>query len=143
FSGDIDGALGRMALISEQAALQEGRNAIMHNAQRDPSRPRFARIPVGKTCAWCLMLASRGAVYRSAASAGAAGQYHGGECDCQPVASWNRGKDLPPSYDEGYAFEIYDRARSDAGSGDPRAITKAMRRLDGGKHVSDGVVPST
>lgn len=139
FNGDPEGALGRMLAITDEAALQEGRNTIMYNAQRDPARPRFARIPVGKTCAWCLMLASRGAVYRSAASAGAAGQYHGGDCDCEPVASWDGGKDLPPSYDEGALFELYDRARGEAGSGDPREIAKALRRLDGGIHVNDGV----
>lgn len=143
FTGDRDAALGRMLAVTDEAALQEGRNTIMHNAQRDPAKPRFARIPVGETCAWCLMLASRGAVYRSAASAGAAGQYHGGDCDCEPVPSWNHGKDLPPSYDEGYYFEVYDRARSDAGSGDPREIARAMRRLDGGRHVRDGVKPPT
>lgn len=142
FSGDAEGAVGRMLAIADEAALQEGRNTIMHNAQRDPARPRFARIPVGKTCAWCLMLASRGARYRSAASAGAAGQYHGGDCDCQPVASWDNGKDLPPSYDEGGLLALYDRARGDARSSDPREITKAMRRLDGGIHVNDGVKPT-
>ena len=139
YGGDMEGALGRMLAVTDEAALQEGRNTIMHNAQRDPAKPRFARIPVGETCAWCLMLASRGAVYRSAASAGAAGQYHGGDCDCEPVASWDGGKDLPPIYDEGYYFEMYDRAES--GSGDPREIAKAMRRLDGGRHVRDGVKP--
>lgn len=142
YGGDVEAALGRMTLVSEEAALQQGRNTIMLNAERDPARPRFARVPVGKTCAWCLMLASRGARYRSAESAGAAGQYHGGACDCQPVASWDGGKDLPPSYDEGHLYELYDRARSEAMSGDPREITKAMRRLDGGTHVSDGVAPS-
>lgn len=141
--GDVEAALGRMTIAADEVALQQGRNTIMLNTERDHARPRFARIPVGKTCAWCLMLASRGAVYRSAASAGAAGQYHGGNCDCEPVPSWNGGKDLPPSYDEGYYFEMYDRARSDAGSGDPREITKAMRRLDDGIHVSDGVAPRT
>lgn len=141
FGGDMESAVGRMLAVTDEAALQEGRNTIMHNAQRDPARPRFARIPVGETCAWCLMLASRGPVYRSAESAGAAGQYHGGDCDCEPVASWDGGKDLPPIYDEGYYFEIYDRARSEAGSGAPREIAKALRRLDGGRHVRDGVAP--
>lgn len=143
FVGDPAAALGRMGIVADGAALQDGRNTIMHNAERDRSQPRFARVPVGETCAWCLMLASRGAVYRSAASAGAAGQYHGGNCDCEPVPSWDHGKDLPPSYDEGFLFELYDRARDESGSGDPREIAKALRRLDGGIHVNDGVKPST
>lgn len=139
FSGDPAAALARMSLVADGASRQVGRDTVMHNNHRDPSQPRFARVPVGKTCAWCLMLASRGAVYRSADSAGDAGQYHGGKCDCQPVPSWNHGKDLPPSYDEGELFGLYDRARASADSGSPRAIAKAIRRLDGGAHVSDGV----
>lgn len=139
FSGDHAGALGRMSIVADKAALQQGRSTIIHNANRDPAKPRWARVPVGKTCAFCVMLASRGAVYRSADSARGAESFHGGHCDCQPVASWDHGNDLPPSYDEGHLFGLYDRARADAGSGDPKAITKALRRLDGGVHVNDGV----
>lgn len=141
FTGGAAIAVGRMAIVTDKAALQVGRNTVMHNVSRDPSRPRFARVPVGKTCAWCLMLASRGPVYRSAESAGAAGQYHGGHCDCQPVPSWDQGNDLPPSYDEGELYGLYDRARADASSGSPKDIAKAIRRLDGGIHVNDGVAP--
>lgn len=141
FYGDQAAAFGRMSIAVDAAALQEGRDAVMFNVRRDPARPRWARVPVGKTCAWCLMLASRGARYRSRESAGGAGQYHGGSCDCQPVPSWNNGDDLPPSYDEGALFGLYERARADAGNGHPKAITRALRRLDGGVHVSDGVAP--
>lgn len=141
FSEDPAAALGRLSIAVDAASLQVGRDTVMHNNRRDPSGPRFARVPVGKTCAWCLMLASRGAVYRSADSAGAAGQYHGGDCDCQPVPSWDHGKDLPPSYDEGELYGLYDRAKSSADSGSPEDIAKAIRRLDGGVHVNDGVIP--
>lgn len=143
FGGDPATALGRMGIVADAAALQDGRNTVIHNTRRDPQKPRWARVPVGKTCAWCLMLAGRGAVYRSQDSAGGAGQFHGGDCDCQPVPSWDHGNDLPPSYDEGRLFGLYDRARADAGSGDPKAITRALRRLDGGVHVNDGVLPRT
>jgi hypothetical protein len=142
FDGDAASAFSRMSVTVDEAALQDGRNTVMMNAERDRARTRFARVPVGKTCAWCLMLASRGAVYRSAASAGAARQYHGGDCDCQPVPSWDGGKDLPPSYDEGHLYDLYDRGRTAARSGDPREIAKAIRRLDGGTHVNDGVAVS-
>lgn len=135
-----DQRLSRMQKIVDEASLQDGRNTIIRNAQRDPSRPRWARVPVGKTCAWCLMIASRGAVYRSADSAGAAKKFHN-HCDCQPVATWDHGNDLPPSYDEGHLYGLYDRARADAGSGDPKQIAAAFRRLDGGALVADGVAP--
>lgn len=138
FSGDPAGALDRLAGVVDAASLQDGRNTLMHNSERDPARPRWARVPVGQTCAWCLMLASRGARYRSAYSAGAGREFHN-KCNCEPHPSWSGGDDLPPSYDEGELYGLYERARAEAGSGDPKAITAAMRRLDGGSRVNDGV----
>ncbi len=138
FAGDAVGALDRLGKVADAAALQDGRNTVIQNSERDPAKPRWARVPVGKTCAWCVMVASRGAAYRSAASAGEAKDFHD-HCDCQPTPSWDRGDDLPPDYDEGGLFGLYDRARADAGSGDPKKITAALRRLDGGIHVDDGV----
>ena len=136
FESDAAAALDRLSSVVDSAALQVGRDTIIHNSNRDPSRPRWARVTVGKTCAFCIMVASRGAVYRSAATAGR--DFHA-KCDCEPVPSWDQGKDLPPSYDEGELFGLYDRARANAGSGNPKAILAEIRRLDGGKHVTDGV----
>lgn len=138
FARDPASSLARMGSVVDAAALQDGRDTIIHNSVRDRSGPRWARVPVGKTCAFCIMVASRGAVYRSADTAGR--DFHAA-CDCQPVPSWDHGKDLPPSYDEGQLFGLYDRARADADSGNPKAITAAIRRLDGGIHVNDGVAP--
>ena len=140
FVGEAADALDRMSGVVDAAALQDGRSTVIHNANRDPAKPRWARVPVGKTCAWCLMLASRGAVYRSAQTAGSATEFHRA-CDCQPTPSWDWGRDLPPSYDEGELYGVYERARADAGSGDTKQITAAMRRLDGGSLVADGVKP--
>lgn len=136
FEGDPLAALDRAASVVDAAALQDGRDTIIHNSVRDRSRPRWARVTVGKTCAFCIMVASRGAVYRSAETAGR--DFHA-KCDCEPVPSWDYGKDLPPSYDEGGLYGLYDRARANADSGDPKTILAEIRRLDGGKHVTDGV----
>lgn len=136
FNGDSAAALDRLASVVDAAALQVGRDTVIHNSNRDPSRPRWARVAVGKTCAFCIMVASRGAVYRSAETAGR--DFHA-KCDCEPVPSWDHGKDLPPSYDEGELFGLYDRARANAGSGDPKKVLAEIRRLDGGQHVTDGV----
>lgn len=60
------------------------------NLRRDYERGltggKWARVPVGDTCAWCLMLASQGAWYLSEESAlgKEAGHYHNG-CDCTAV----------------------------------------------------------
>lgn len=140
-NSDPQAALARLSKVADQMALQPARDSIVLNTRRDPRSPRYARVPQGKTCAWCLVLASRGAVYRSAETAGADNpdHYHA-RCDCEPVPSWKGGKDLPEGYDEGELYGLYDRARREAGdSGDIRDITAAMRRLDGGSLVNDGV----
>lgn len=55
---------------------------VVANGQRDPLKPKYARVPSGaETCSFCLMLASRGFVYRSAEAASHA---HAG-CDCRVV----------------------------------------------------------
>lgn len=48
-----------------------GRLTVARNIRLDPSRPRWARVPRGgKSCAFCLMLASRDFTYTSAEAAG-------------------------------------------------------------------------
>ena len=63
---------------------------IMDNVGRDRDKgARFARIPTGfETCTFCLMLASRGAVYRTRKSAGEFKHFHRG-CDCKVVPSFD------------------------------------------------------
>lgn len=88
-------------------------HSIIANAKRDPKKPRWARVPSGgETCPFCLMLASRGFVYRSDESAGS--HYHA-NCDCRIVPGWDGMKV------EGYdPDELYDRWKlSLAGSEHP------------------------
>ena len=62
--------------------------SMTENGAADPLNPRYARVPTGtETCAFCLMLASRGFVYRSERNAGSMNHYHSG-CDCRVVCSW-------------------------------------------------------
>ena len=80
--------------------------SMFANGRRDPRKPKFARVPTGdETCDFCLMLASRGFVYTSEATAGATklDHYHSGD-DCRVVAQWDDGGV------EGYDTQaIYDR----------------------------------
>lgn len=58
------------------------------NTVRDGRKPRYARVPDGaETCAFCIMLASRGPVYRSADTAGEGNHFHD-NCDCRIVPIW-------------------------------------------------------
>ena len=59
---------------------------IIVNVGRDRKKgARFARVPTGtETCTFCLMLASRGAVYHTRKSAGEFKHFHR-HCDCKVV----------------------------------------------------------
>lgn len=60
-------------------------DCVYKNGERDKRDVKFARVPTGEeTCEFCLMLASRGAVYHTAASAGKNAHYHA-NCDCRIV----------------------------------------------------------
>lgn len=64
-------------------------NSMFENGMRDPLKPRFARVPTGvETCAFCIMLASRGFVYHSFKTAGGLEHYHP-SCDCRIVCGWD------------------------------------------------------
>jgi hypothetical protein len=121
------------------AVQQAGRDTIARNTRRDPASARWARMPIGKTCAWCLMLASRGAVYFTKESAGGTGvgtnRYHG-HCDCQPVPVW-RGQE--PPYDADQLFSMWNDARSHADGSQSTDVTASFRRLFPDL-VSDGVI---
>lgn len=58
---------------------------VYRNGKRDPREVRYARVPSGsETCAFRIMLASRGFEYRSEETAGKGGHYHP-HCDCRIV----------------------------------------------------------
>ena len=67
--------------------------SMFANGRRDKRKPKYARVPTGaETCDFCLMLASRGFVFSSEATAGAVklDHYHSG-CDCRVVCQWGDG----------------------------------------------------
>lgn len=128
--------LGGLLLAADKYVKQPGRNAIAHNADREGVA--WARVPTGaKTCAWCLVLASRDAVYGSERAAGGKGHKYHGLCDCIPtrIAS---AKDYPPGYLPENYYSMYQSARDEAGSGDLKDISAAFRRLHPGA-VTDAV----
>jgi len=93
----LSGALQRLV-------LQAGRTSIISAAGRDPIRTGFARIPIGVTCKWCTLLASRGFVYWSEESAGRFDKWHD-KCDCAVVAGTD-----PDSLPEDYDLTLYENA---------------------------------
>lgn len=98
--------------------------SMIENGKRDPLKPRYARVPTGsETCAFCIMLASRGFVYHTEGTAGAVGHYHA-NCDCRIVCGWDayasgvsrrRAADVEV---EGYDMDaLYDQYVEDLRSG--------------------------
>lgn len=81
-----EAALARLRGSTSRLALQPGRLTTYEMVKRD--RIRYAHVPQGKTCAFCLMLASRGAVYYSEQP-----HYHD-NCDCVSVPVFSP-SDLP------------------------------------------------
>lgn len=116
--------------ITQQYALQPGRDTIMDSTHRDKHKPSWARVPQGaETCAFCLMLASRGAVYSSASSAGEMRQFHG-DCDCAVTPIWTP-DDLPEGYDPEALYNQYLDARDASRSHETPAILAELREQQG------------
>lgn len=96
--------------------------SVAGNARRDPLKPKYARVPSGdETCSFCLMLASRGAVYSTPEAASHA---HPG-CDCRVVPSFGDVSEI-----EGYdPDELYHRWKyGDAGDAD--RATHSVEKLE-------------
>ncbi|RLP74359.1 hypothetical protein D9V32_13505 [Mycetocola tolaasinivorans] len=68
--GDTDGVLSRLGGAVQRMIFDSARGVIEGNTRRDPVRVGFQRMARPGCCAFCGMLASRGAVYRTEGSAG-------------------------------------------------------------------------
>lgn len=98
-------ALSNLTEVNDRFVKETARKTIFTSAQKDTARASFARVPSGsKTCEFCLMLASRGAVYANAKKAGENKKFHG-HCDCQIIPMWD-GDEYPAGYSPD---ELYDR----------------------------------
>lgn len=99
-------AISNLTEVTDRFVKAAPRNTIFYSAQKDTSRASFARVPSGsKTCEFCLMLASRGAVYANAKSAGETKKFHG-HCDCSIIPMWD-GDEYPKGYDPDSLYDQY------------------------------------
>lgn len=111
-------------MMRSAARLQQ-----MRDIRLDPSNPRWARVPRGKTCAFCTMLASRGFAYTSEETAGGLGNYYHADCDCQIVPSW--GEQNLEGYDLQKYKDLYEKAKEKANSTDYHDVLDIMREERG------------
>lgn len=131
---------GLLSTQLDKWVRQAGRDSITQSAERDGLR--WARVPQGgKTCAFCLLLASRDAVYLSERSASrrADGQDYHGKCRCEPIPMESM-DDYPKGYEPDKLYDIYMRARDTNGDdwSDTKGILKNIRRQYP-ELVTDGV----
>lgn len=122
--------LSPLLVATDKYVKQPGRSTIAANAKRE--NVRYARVPTGaQTCSFCLVLASRDAVYASKRSAGDLGRGVGdafhGDCDCL-VIRIAKPSDYPESYLPDDYLAKYEAARDAAGSTNIKAVAHAMRR---------------
>lgn len=125
--------LGNMSVLVNELVKQPFRSTLQDSAWA--AGLGWARVPSGsETCNWCLMLASRGAVYSSKqlASVGGRGKKYHGFCDCVPTLI--RGpQDYPKGYDPDALYDRYSIGRENAEGDDANSIVAAMREQFGGK----------
>lgn len=73
--------------VINDAERETGSANMWRDYRRGLAPGKWCRVPVGDTCAWCMMLASNGAYYLSEESAkhtADGGKYHD-HCDCKAV----------------------------------------------------------
>lgn len=128
----------KLSRSTQRLILQAGRDTIVRSVAGDPAKARYARVPSGaETCAFCLMLASRGAVYESRESASKVAQGTGKRksgdkyhdlCDCTPTPMWSDSA-YPDGYDPDGLYQQYINARDAVGDHfDTPAILSVLRQ---------------
>lgn len=123
--GDFASAVGEWA---ENAAKRAMNDTVLANAKRDRRKGvRFARVTSGRnTCAFCLMLAGRGAVYHTRETAGELNRYHR-HCSCKIVPSYSgdQYEVLVEGHDPKDALKLWNACREIDSRGDLTEEQKA------------------
>lgn len=106
---------------SDRLVFTASRDTITSNADRE--HVAYARHAQPDACAWCSVLATRGAVYHSAETAMASHD----NCHCLPAPNRDGNPYAEPPYVDDWRHE-YAIARKETDSKDLNTIVNAMRR---------------
>lgn len=101
-------ALVRTSGAVTRHVLNGGRDTVLQSAQADKQSLGWARVTDGNPCAFCALLASRGAVYWDESTADFQAHDH---CGCQAIPVY-RGTAVPANVKALKA--LYDRSQADA-----------------------------
>ena len=111
-------------------AFRSLNETIIANVGRDRDKgARFARVPTGfETCTFCLMLASRGAVYHTRKTAGEWKHFHR-RCDCKVVPSFEDDPlaEVVEGADPRELYDLYKQFKEIDGYGLPRVQENALK----------------
>lgn len=119
--GDGQVGLARLQGTLQRAVFDGARDTTLLNVQATGSG--WARYASANACAFCRLLATRGAAYRSENTAATKVHDH---CSCIPIEDRDNSYE-PPDYVSAWQEE-YVAARDAAGSGDPKEILAAWRQ---------------
>jgi len=123
---DTSGAVTKMV-------LDGGRETIVESTKADPAAVGWARTTDGDPCAFCVMLASRGAVYKED-TVGFQAHAH---CGCSATPVFHRDDPLPQNrqwLDEYNAATRAARAAGDLRRGTSNDLLNALRRYRAGAY---------
>jgi hypothetical protein len=130
-NADPDLALRRSAGVLQKLTANADRATILTNARRDPAKPRWYRGASAKCCAFCAMVASRGAMYRSEETADFKAHNN---CRCFPAVAFpGEAVELPDYYQkftDEYATAA-EKVAADGGTRSASAVLSKMRELSG------------
>jgi hypothetical protein len=100
-------ALSRVMGTSSRLTLAGGRSTVSRTIAADSKALGWQRVASASACAFCALLAGRGAVYKTEASAAGTG-YHD-HCSCYPEPVYDKASKPPPNT-ERYA-DLYQENR--------------------------------
>lgn len=116
----------KLPRAAQRVMLSGSRESTRRLVESDRRVLGYRRVTSGSPCAFCAMLASRGAVYKSAESAGEGHRWHDG-CSCSTEVLYSR--------DEGPADQRWSALWQQAKDTTPDGVTTAVqfRRLVEGR----------
>lgn len=128
---DVEAAKTKVDGLAQRDVLDVGRNTLLDAIHADKKAKGWARVPEAGACSFCLLLATRGAVYREHSFTNANFKFSGPgafkthdhcRCSLEPIFG-----PYEPSAQVRHAQTLYQQAKSQAsGAGGVRA---AFRQL--------------
>lgn len=122
---------------SQRMIANQGRDTLLSATQADPQAEGWARVASANACAFCAMLASRGAVYLGAHSANMGGVHD--HCNCTVEPSFDQADYKMPPNSQTFRDE-YEASQKDVGEYPSNTDRlNALRRYKAGSTNPTGV----